>query len=311
MFTYGKAKVKKAYKVKITKATPPEIPILSPKPIVQVPPKIPAWKIIHTAADAQTDALLNKIIDVSHETRQGAEVTPMVQAINAGDKDAALKTIPFDLYAAGLAKSTNILKIAFDKSGAGMIITLPESYRDFTFDTASDRALNVIDKIGSNLVTEVTKETKAAINLEISKGIEEGLGGDKVAKNIINLIGLTSKQAGAVTNFRIASLEAGVAPGQVERNVIKYADRLLNYRAESIARTETMRAANNGYREMILQGIENGLIPKETRMVWIVTPDDRLCDDCNDMEGEEADENGEFSEEIPLHPRCRCVPGTK
>jgi hypothetical protein len=62
---------------------------------------------------------------------------------------------------------------------------------------------------------------------------------------------------------------------------------------------------------MIMQGIDKGLIPATTRMVWIVTPDDRLCDECNDMEGQQADENGDFSEEIPLHPRCRCVLGTE
>jgi hypothetical protein len=316
MFIYGKAKVTKSIKVKITKtAIPPVIPDIQKTVTVKMPPgiptpEVPAWKVIHTAADQQVDKLLNKIVDVSHDTRQGAVVTPMIQGINSNDAAAVLKAIPLETYAAGIAETTNILKIAFNDSGAGMIIHLPESYRDFTFDTASQRASNVVEDIGSKLVTEVTDETKAAINVEIKRGIDEGLGGDKVAKNIINLIGLTTKQAGAVSNFRAASLAAGVSNAQVDANAAEYADRLLNYRALTIARTETMRAANAGYKEMIQQGIEANMIPPTARMVWIVTPDDRLCEDCNDMDGQLADENGDFTEEIPLHPSCRCIIGT-
>jgi hypothetical protein len=28
------------------------------------------------------------------------------------------------------------------------------------------------------------------------------------------------------------------------------------------------------------------------------------------MDGEIADENGDFTDDMPLHPNCRCVPGT-
>ena len=317
MFVYGRAKIKKSFQVKITKATtPPAIPDLQQKTVtVKMPPEIPAsevppWKVIHTAADQQVDDLLNKIVDVSHDTRQGAVVTPMIQGINSNDADAVLKAIPLETYAAGIAETSNILKIAFNNSGAGMIINLPESYRNFTFNTAGQRASNVVSDIGSKLVTEVTQETKNAINVEIKRGIDEGLGGDRVAKNIINIIGLTEKQATAVSNFRVASLDAGLSQGAVDNMATDYADRLLTSRALCIARTETMRASNEGYKEMIQQGIEANMIPSSSRLIWIVTPDDRLCDDCNDMDGELADADGDFSQDIPLHPNCRCVIGT-
>jgi len=84
-------------------------------------------------------------------------------------------------------------------------------------------------------------------------------------------------------------------------------------RAETIARTETMRAANAGQREAWSQAEDDGLIEEGQTRVWIVTDDDRLCQDCEDMDGEEAalgeDYDGDGGDGPPLHPDCRCTEG--
>jgi|SRR5579859_1135742 len=84
-------------------------------------------------------------------------------------------------------------------------------------------------------------------------------------------------------------------------------------RAELIAHTETMRAANAGQREAWSQAQEDGYLEEGERRTWIVTDDDNLCPDCEDMDGEEAaleeDYDGDGGEGPPLHPDCRCTEG--
>lgn len=87
-------------------------------------------------------------------------------------------------------------------------------------------------------------------------------------------------------------------------------------RAEEIARTETMMASNVGQQEAWRQAADDDLLTGQEKQEWIVTPDDRLCPDCEDMDGEQAGLDDTFhSQEFgdvdgpPLHPRCRCTVG--
>lgn len=87
-------------------------------------------------------------------------------------------------------------------------------------------------------------------------------------------------------------------------------------RAEEIARTETMTASNVGQQEAWRQAADDGLLTGQEKQEWIVTPDDRLCPDCEDVDGDQVGLDEQFhSEEFgdvdgpPLHPRCRCTVG--
>lgn len=86
-------------------------------------------------------------------------------------------------------------------------------------------------------------------------------------------------------------------------------------RAETIARTETMTASNEGQQEAWDQAVEDGLLTGNEQQEWIVTPDDRLCPICEPMDGVKADLDGTFQvdgDDIdgpPAHPNCRCTIG--
>lgn len=88
-------------------------------------------------------------------------------------------------------------------------------------------------------------------------------------------------------------------------------------RAELIARTETMRASNEGQQEAWDQAAEAGLLTGNEEQEWIVTPDDRLCPECEPFDTVTAELGGTFEAEgvtsdgPPLHPRCRCTLGLK
>ena len=63
-------------------------------------------------------------------------------------------------------------------------------------------------------------------------------------------------------------------------------NKMIRQRALTIARTETIDAANQGqikhWEDMEDKGY---LIPETTRIEWILTPDDRLCKLCAELGG--------------------------
>lgn len=86
-------------------------------------------------------------------------------------------------------------------------------------------------------------------------------------------------------------------------------------RAETIARTEAMEAANRGQQELWSQAVDAGLLTGQEEQEWIVANDDRLCPICEPMDGvrvgldESFDVDGEEMDGPPAHPNCRCVLG--
>lgn len=86
-------------------------------------------------------------------------------------------------------------------------------------------------------------------------------------------------------------------------------------RAETIARTETMRASNEGQLEAWDQAVDAGLLTGVETKEWITTPDDITCPICEPMDGLQAPLNGLFDlpggegqiDQPPAHPRCRCT----
>ena len=84
-------------------------------------------------------------------------------------------------------------------------------------------------------------------------------------------------------------------------------------RAELIARTEVMRAANEGQRQSWDQAVEDGLLSGNEQREWIATGDDGVCPICDELDGQTTGLDGQYPGEgedgPPAHPRCRCTEG--
>ena len=120
-----------------------------------------------------------------------------------------------------------------------------------------------------------------------------------------------AKDISDVTRERIAdAIAAALEDGEDPRDEILAAvgDEA---RTELIARTETMRAASEGQRLGWDQATEAGLLNGDEKRVWIAT--DGCCDDCDELDGEEATLDGSYpgdgGDGPPLHPNCRCTEG--
>ncbi len=81
-------------------------------------------------------------------------------------------------------------------------------------------------------------------------------------------------------------------------------------RAEMIARTETLYAANEGQRQGWDQAVDEGLLTGDEKRVWIATSG--ACDICDELDGETTDLDGEYPDPggdgPPQHPNC-LLPG--
>lgn len=188
---------------------------------------------------------------------------------------------------------------------------------DMRFDATNPEAVAWAKRNAATLVTETTAATRLAIRRIIQRTFAEGISSRDAAILIRDVIGLTERQAEAVANFRKKLVERQLNKTAVRRRTSRYADKLLRDRATTIARTESMRAANEGQRQLWKQAVSEGYLSSNAQQQWITTPDERLCPVCGPLEGETVNLNASFSGGFtapPAHPRCRCtvalVPGS-
>lgn len=88
-------------------------------------------------------------------------------------------------------------------------------------------------------------------------------------------------------------------------------------RADLVARTESMTAANEGQAEAWDQAVEAGLLNGDEKKTWIVADDQALCPICEGLADQtvamdanfESPDSGEQFDGPPAHPRCRCTVG--
>lgn len=176
--------------------------------------------------------------------------------------------------------------------------------RDQNFQTA-------IDQQGAALVREVTVETRRAIRNVIGRAYRDGLHPFTTVPELRQLVGLTSRQAQAVLNFRAAQEKLGVKPEVIAQRTIRYADRMLTRRAQTIARTETAKAQTAGRLEGWRQAAGNGLFNYGiAEMEWSSVQQDPT-EICARLDGSRVPLGSTWPGGLlpgDAHPNCRCAP---
>lgn len=111
----------------------------------------------------------------------------------------------------------------------------------------------------------------------------------------------TTIQAGILSGKSIRKVAAEIGQVVPDKEGFRTAGKTVfssaNHRATLIARTETLRAHNEGRKTFYDQvGV--------TKMEWITAEDERTCPVCAPMNGKVYDIKGDVT--APLHPACRC-----
>jgi hypothetical protein len=183
-----------------------------------------------------------------------------------------------------------------------------------SFDPASPRAAAFMEQNKLQFVTNFTRAQKDTTRRALQTALDSGAGVRDAARAFRDSIGLTGTQWDAVNNYR-SLLEAGNAdaldrslrdrrfdrtvtsaidneepltPTQIDRMVERYRDRFLALRAETIARTETIKVLNVARQEATDQVIEaTGIDPGNVKRRWMATLDARTRDTHASLDGQE------------------------
>jgi hypothetical protein len=172
-----------------------------------------------------------------------------------------------------------------------------------SFDPTNPRAAATAQELAYNFIREVTDEQRDVVRTALANALAEGKHPKTAARDIADSIGLTAKQQQAVMNYR-TSLENGsksaldralrdkrfdptvkraratdtpLTPEQIDRMVDRYRERYIDYRADTIALTESTAATSAANHEAMYQTIEAADIDPDTGIEkrWNSTLDGR------------------------------------
>ena len=225
----------------------------------------------------------------------------------------------------------------FRSQGRAVLASMPKSFtkeRDPFWDL-------YLPEWNERLKTETSKHYKKVVKREgkrVAENLNEFAGGDFEMRfdvenpNIQQVIERNSGKLAYTVNGTTVedvrrTVQVGISGGktipEIRESIRFYFKGAENYRAERVARTETIRASNYAAVETYKQ---SGIVEKKT---WYTALDERTCPYCDLMhgrtisieqpfynEGELAPGvnteiplplNYETVEAPPLHPQCRCT----
>ncbi len=266
----------------------------------------PEFDDLHRVADEQFGPItrLLKGITVSQAQARGfistgtrlaiSSMDPMFAAIAAGLKD------PLERVATRGARLAVNQATPFFAAEVDLALA---------FSVANEEASAFATQRAASLVVEMKTEQVKAIRGIISTSLDLGRSPDAIARDIRQVIGLNSRLATAQANF-IRGLESqDLAESVVRRRAQKNYDRLLTYRSQLIARTETINAATQGQVRTWNRAVKDGTLPSGMVKVWITAGDRRVDPDCIALDGSTVPITEAFNPDPPLHASCRCALG--
>lgn len=223
-------------------------------------------------------------------------------AIAVGEREA--------VRLAGLldARSRTAKSAGADGAGfAAAVFSKLETALDF--ETPNYGALAELQRSAMNLIREFTEEQRGVVLAALRDGVERGINPREMARIFRGSIGLTRIQEGWVENYRNAlnrihldanaqanalgralhdnrfnstlatAARTGVAltPEKIERMVEIYQGRFIAYRAETIARTQGLRAVNMAEQAVWDEAVRRGDVKaNEVECTWMTARDERV-----------------------------------
>lgn len=306
----------------------------------------PASRLLELLSKFEKD-FQRRFIELANGIRNQADLNAIADLLEAGNVREATSTLE-----RALARYSDVVVSGIVLSGQNTAQAIEELLRVFvSFDQTNTRAVRMMQQSRLRLVSALTQSQRDAVRESLVDGIRRGINPVQQAREVLRSVGLTAYQVRAVNNFR-RLLESGsslalrrelrdrrfdptilrairgeaLSDTQINRIVDAYARRQLAFRAETIARTEALRAVHQGNNLMYNQAIEEGLLdPTRLISTWITAEDENVRDSHDGMHGQErqfgipfmsdagnelrypGDENAPGDETI----QCRCTTTTR
>jgi hypothetical protein len=171
-----------------------------------------------------------------------------------------------------------------------------------SFGITNPGTIQFLQNYEMNLITGLSQDSLASVRAAIQAGVTAGRNPLDIARDIRDLIGLTPRQTQAVLNYRgyLENLDpaalardlrdarfdptiqsalddqSSLSADYIDKVVARYQSRMLNYRADTISRTEALRAVNAGNHQLWNGAVNSGTLGADQVVrQWIYTRDGR------------------------------------
>jgi hypothetical protein len=211
------------------------------------------------------------------------------------------------------------LEESFRESGRAWITTVPDGAvtdGSFRFDPFNPRTADAVREYEFNLIHGIADETREAVRQGLIADVVSGRNPRETARAFREGLGLTPRQEQAVRNYRAALEDGGLASlrrelrdkrsdaavrraaeegeplpkERIDALVERYRARMLRYRSEVIARTESLRAATVGQQAAVRQAlVQRAIDADRLRRFWVYTRDARTRPDHRAIPGMNPD----------------------
>lgn len=180
-----------------------------------------------------------------------------------------------------------------------------------SFEIDNPYAIQYARTASAGLLSYLGAETQVEIRSIVGRGFRTQSTVKEMARDIRSQVGVQSRH--------LQTLERMRADGASEGQIAQRAAKLRRYRAENIARTETITAFARGTQASWRAASDQGLLDGEdVRQRWIASPGSiRTCLVCRSLHRKTArlgggwlhPRTGRSIPGPPAHPSCRCAVG--
>jgi hypothetical protein len=195
---------------------------------------------------------------------------------------------------------------------AAAMVILKARLGSSTYDAKSrPEVLRWIKQRAGATISDWGSTSRKAFRSMMEQALERGMSVSHLSRWIQNKgIGLAERWAKAVESYRARLIADGVPVKRANMLTQRYNDKLVKARADAIAKTETARAAWEGWQAYLKYLVDDEMLSSEAEIEWVTTLDERTCDICGPLDGQRRSLDGVFEGgyEAPPepHPSCRC-----
>ena len=284
------------------------------------------YKLIHSIADRLKPTLKKQFLQALNDLRDSAPYDQVLALVRNDDLDGILRLFSGDNFTARLSTMAASVSSAMGESArhtgdrlAGQLKT------NFAFNITNPQAARFVANYTADLVTGIDRATREGLKAIFDDAVTNGLSHQDRARAIRGLVGALPRDVVAGDKVYRSMLDAKVPLREANKKYERFMAQKIKIRAETISRTESIRAASAGQQSAWEQAASKGLIPNNTKRIWIITPDDLLCPICEELDGKTTGLGDSFSSTVklspggteqtftpqypPAHPRCRCSVG--